>query len=296
MNHSFNVEIAEKYGLHEAIILENLYFWVKKNIANGQNYYDGNYWTYNSAKAFTELFPYMSNATIRRVLGRLESLGLVMTGNYNKVAYDRTKWYALTKSGFALFGDMPAAEPVGMSTICSNQQMQGQDLSNSICSPICSNQQMDLPKSANGIETLSKPIPDINTDINTDHNNIPVGSRSGSGSAIRNDYPKSFEAFWETYPRKDKKIEAYKLYQARLKDGYSAEELLTAARAYAEVCRKNRTVKQYIMQAKTFLSANLAFTDYLKKSVAAAPAESVAKKAPDDDEMEQFAQLLEFAT
>ena len=30
MNHSFNVEIAEKFGLEEAIILENIYFR-KKN-------------------------------------------------------------------------------------------------------------------------------------------------------------------------------------------------------------------------------------------------------------------------
>ncbi|MGL5099898.1 MAG: hypothetical protein ACRC6B_07715, partial [Fusobacteriaceae bacterium] len=59
MNHSFNVDLAAKYGIEEAIILENLAFWIKKNEKNGKNFVEGEYWTYNSASAFQELFPYM---------------------------------------------------------------------------------------------------------------------------------------------------------------------------------------------------------------------------------------------
>ena len=60
MEHSFDIEIATKFGLIEAILLNNIWWWVEKNKANGNNYYDGNYWTYNSTKAFAELFPYVS--------------------------------------------------------------------------------------------------------------------------------------------------------------------------------------------------------------------------------------------
>ena len=99
MEHHFNVEIATEYGMLEAVLLNHLQFWLKKNEANGTNYYDGTYWTYNSIKALGILFPYVSQNRIRNALKRLEEAGLIMTGNYNKSAYDRTMWYAFTEKG-----------------------------------------------------------------------------------------------------------------------------------------------------------------------------------------------------
>ena len=83
MNHYFNVEIAKRYGIEEAIIIENLYFWIKKNVANEVNKNDGRYWTYNSAKAFSEIFPYMSARKISRVLASLYEKDAILKGNYN---------------------------------------------------------------------------------------------------------------------------------------------------------------------------------------------------------------------
>lgn len=82
-------------------------------------------------------------------------------------------------------------------------------------------------------------------------------------------FPKNFEEFWTVYPRKDDKGMAYAKYTARIKDGFSPEELISAAKAYAEQCRRNRTEKQYIKQAKTFLSDKTPFTDFLKEGNAA---------------------------
>jgi hypothetical protein len=95
MNHSFNIEIAKEYGVEAAIIIENLNFWIEKNKANGKHFYDGKYWTYNSAKAFSELFPYWSAPQISRILKKLEKDGILLTGNFNSSSYDRTKWYSL---------------------------------------------------------------------------------------------------------------------------------------------------------------------------------------------------------
>lgn len=95
MNHSFNVEIAEKYGLHEAIILENIFFWVEKNRANKRNFHNGRYWTYNSAKALSILFPYMSEDIIFRTIKSLRESGLILTDNLNENPMDRTLWYSL---------------------------------------------------------------------------------------------------------------------------------------------------------------------------------------------------------
>ena len=55
MKHSFDVELAKEYGILEAILIQNIYFWIEKNKANKKHFYDGRYWTYNSKKAFSEM-------------------------------------------------------------------------------------------------------------------------------------------------------------------------------------------------------------------------------------------------
>lgn len=99
MEHSFDIEIAKEYGIEEAILLKHIDYWVYKNEANGKNFYDGYYWTYNSIKAFKELFPYMSEKKIRNALNKLIENGLIITGCYNSDVRDRTLWYAITEKG-----------------------------------------------------------------------------------------------------------------------------------------------------------------------------------------------------
>jgi hypothetical protein len=95
MEHHFDIEDAKKYGIVEAVILHNIRFWIMKNKANNTHLHDGEYWTYNSVSAFTELFPYLTKDQIRRALESLENAGAIKTGNYNQSPYDRTKWYCI---------------------------------------------------------------------------------------------------------------------------------------------------------------------------------------------------------
>ena len=138
MNHNFDVIVAKEYGLIEAILLSNLEYWIAKNIANQKNFHDGYYWTFNSTRAFTELFPYLSQRQIQNALKRLKELEIIQTGNYNKSAYDRTLWYAFTKKGQSIMQKC----------------------------------KMDSAKMLNGLCKNVKPIPNINTNINTNNNNI----------------------------------------------------------------------------------------------------------------------------
>jgi len=78
-------------------------------------------------------------------------------------------------------------------------------------------------------------------------------------------YEKDFETFWAAYPRKADKGQCYKKYKARLKDGYSPEELLLAATNYAMECKTRRTEQQFIKHGKTFLGDSMSFADYLPK-------------------------------
>ena len=77
------------------------------------------------------------------------------------------------------------------------------------------------------------------------------------------EYICSFDEFWKCYPRKQDKGQAYKQYLARLNDGYTEEELLTACKNYAAECEKEKREQKYIKHGKTFLSINEPFKDYL---------------------------------
>lgn len=88
---------------------------------------------------------------------------------------------------------------------------------------------------------------------------------SQSNRAI-NTYSATFEDFWKAYPRKADKAQAYKKYNARIKDGFSPEELLKAAENYAAQCRRERTEEKYIKHGKTFLGESTPFLDFLPKN------------------------------
>lgn len=78
-------------------------------------------------------------------------------------------------------------------------------------------------------------------------------------------YAKAFDEFWKRYPRKIDKGNAYKKWVARLNDGYSEEELITAGRIYADRCSAEHTEEKYIKHPKTFLSDACPFLDFLPK-------------------------------
>lgn len=79
-------------------------------------------------------------------------------------------------------------------------------------------------------------------------------------------YSKTFEDWWDIYPRKVGKGEAYKKYNTRLKDGWSPNELLEAAKNYRNDVQRTHTEKCYIKHPKTFLSDTLPFTDFIKRT------------------------------
>jgi len=140
MQHNFDVFVAEQYGVNEAIFLNNMAYWIHKNMANEKHYHEGRHWTYNSVDAFKELFRYWSTRTLRTVIQSCIKNKLILTGNFNKQGYDRTTWYALTDKALELFPWVK--KPVEPAS----------DL-------ICQKRQMDLSKTTNGFVKNDKPIP-----------------------------------------------------------------------------------------------------------------------------------------
>lgn len=117
---------------------------------------------------------------------------------------------------------------------------------------------------------------DIDIDIDND-NDIDIDNENDIAKAIyinqkktkqkkSESYSNDFESFWEIYPRKSDKGSAYKKYLTRLKDGWSPEQLLTAAKKYRAQIVANKTEQKYIKLCKTFLSDTTPFADYLTKT------------------------------
>ena len=91
-----NKTLAREIGLNEALILQQINYWIEINKKSGNNFYDGRYWTYNSIRAWQEKdFDYMSFDTVKRTFAKLEKAGFLLVGNYNKDPRDKTKWYTI---------------------------------------------------------------------------------------------------------------------------------------------------------------------------------------------------------
>ena len=100
MEHYFNIEIAKRYGIEQAIILHTLYYWLRKSALTGKAIEEGKVWTFSSAKTFAGWFPYIKQDKFYRILNGLINKGLVEKGNFNRNQFDRTAWYAITENGW----------------------------------------------------------------------------------------------------------------------------------------------------------------------------------------------------
>ena len=91
----FVPELAAVIGLNEAIVLNQIHYWIEKNKGDEIHYRDGRTWTFNTYKEWQEQFPFWGTATIVRTFEKLEKNGFIISGNFNKMKYDRTKWYSV---------------------------------------------------------------------------------------------------------------------------------------------------------------------------------------------------------
>ena len=102
MDHSFNPIFAQRYGMVAAVLMHDFAYWIAKNRANGKHMHDGLCWTYNSAGAFHDQYPYMSRSQIYGALKKMLNDGLIVKGDYNTDKWIHTPWYAITEKGYSV--------------------------------------------------------------------------------------------------------------------------------------------------------------------------------------------------
>ena len=272
--HMFNTKVAKRLGIVEAVLLHNIQFWIDKNRVNEKHFYKGRYWTYNSAKAFSELFEYLSDRQISRALKQLVDDGWLIKDNFNANPFDRTNWYALT--------DKYHSEFMGQNGVTNS------------CEAIHKTKDADLPKMVNGktksgksyIDTDIKPdikSTDINTNINTDSRAQTQkdiadsffgfeSENSDSASKVKEkqddleSLENEFNQIWELYPKKQDKQSALNSYikarkgskialNSRGNTKLAPQSFETISRGVRNYLRANRGVEiKFIKHLSTFLN------------------------------------------
>lgn len=135
-------ELAVKIGLNESIIIQQLHYWLEINKKANRNLKDGYYWTFNSYTDWKKQFPFFSDSTIRRTITKLEKGMLVVSGNYNKLSIDRTKWYRIDEEVLKKLEDYPCGQ---------NEQVNWSDWTNHVVS-------------------MTPPLPKTNSETNSETN------------------------------------------------------------------------------------------------------------------------------
>lgn len=109
--------LATLIGLNEAIVLQQIHYWLKHKEKTNQDYIDGHYWVYNTYEQWQEQFPFWSIMTIRRTMTKLENRGLLIAGNYNRAGFDKTKWYTID---YNILNKLNSTSVQNEHIVCSN--------------------------------------------------------------------------------------------------------------------------------------------------------------------------------
>ena len=87
--------LALAIGLNEAIVLQQLHYWIENPKSEGRVDKEGNKWVYNTYEQWRENFPFWSVSTIQRIFSSLEEKGVVISDQLDKHDRDMRKFYQI---------------------------------------------------------------------------------------------------------------------------------------------------------------------------------------------------------
>lgn len=200
--------LARLIGLNEAIILQQVHYWLQRS----NNVRDGYRWVYNSYPEWYKQMPiWKSETTMRTAFKNLEKQGLLITANYNKAKFDKTKWYRINYEKLSLLENEARSAKIW--------QTKSQDLADG---------------SAKNWQTNTNRLPE-----NTSENNKHSASHSNAQSVSQ--LEEEFEEIWSKYPNKKGKKQAFNHYKAWRKASvkHTNEYLLERLKVYMTDLQQN---------------------------------------------------------
>ena len=87
--------LAVAIGLSEAIVIQQLHYWVENTKTDGFIDKDGVKWIFNTYEQWHENFPFWSVHTIQRIFLNLEKTGIIVSAQLARDTHDKTKFYRI---------------------------------------------------------------------------------------------------------------------------------------------------------------------------------------------------------
>ena len=96
-SHYFSLGFAKEHGVPEAIVAKFIAFKVRRAAARNSRkaFKDEKYWYFDPITKVTERFPYFERTAVAGTLKRLETKKLIEVGRFNRLSFDRTRWYTV---------------------------------------------------------------------------------------------------------------------------------------------------------------------------------------------------------
>ncbi|MEN3132952.1 DnaD domain-containing protein [Bacillus albus] len=167
-------KLATVIGLNEAIVLQQLHYWLEKS----NNVKDDFRWIYNTYEEWKNQFPFWSESTIKRTLKKLQEQKIIIVGNYNKMKIDNTKWYRI---------DYELLDNIENESVSQNDQIASQiELTSG---------QNDQTKRSNWPDEqvkMTRPIPEITTEITTEKDNNDDKASPASEKLVDQEFKTSY--------------------------------------------------------------------------------------------------------
>lgn len=85
--------LAKKVGLNEAIILQQMHYWLNPN--HNKNLINEKHWVYNSYDEWQRQFPFWSKETVKRTINSLEKQEIIYSEKLSDHKFNHRKWYTI---------------------------------------------------------------------------------------------------------------------------------------------------------------------------------------------------------
>jgi len=104
---SFCPSQAAKIGINQAIILNQIHYWLLKS----DNWLEGHYWAYNTYEAWAGQFIWLTANAVKKHVLELEKMGYLLSREPNRGKGVRTKWYTINYDLFPYLKDAMSTPP-----------------------------------------------------------------------------------------------------------------------------------------------------------------------------------------
>jgi hypothetical protein len=116
--------LAQKIGLNEAIILQQIHYWL--NPKHNKNLFENRLWVWNTYEQWQQQFPFWGERTIRRAILNLEECGILdsfVTRDFRKIKYYTINYNRLEEVEKTPTAATQRDEPVSVSCVTTPQNL-----------------------------------------------------------------------------------------------------------------------------------------------------------------------------